>query len=289
MPWPREKRSGWNSSCQPAYRSALVRFHHASNPRRARAGGGDHPRSGGHHGPARPRSSASKPEARGHRPAHRRDRARLQQSAHPHSRQPGYSAATLPRGSQGPEGDFRRVAIGGARAYPRATPSRVCAPSASGGAPGDLRDLVHGMLDLIGRSLGPRIEIRVDMPEDLPAARIDPNQLEVALLNLAVNARDAMPEGGTDLGIPRSDRCGRRAGLGLGSICVFVRRRYRHGHGARDAGAGCRAVLFHESGWQGHGPGAVDGARPRGPIGRAADPRKRAGKRDDGGVMAARG
>ncbi len=61
----------------------------------------------------------------------------------------------------------------------------------------DLRDLVHGMLDLIGRSLGPRIEIRVDLPEDLPAARVDPNQLEVALLNLAVNARDAMPDGGT--------------------------------------------------------------------------------------------
>ena len=60
----------------------------------------------------------------------------------------------------------------------------------------DLEQLVRGMLDLIGRSLGPRIEVRVDMTADLPAARVDPNQLEVALLNLAVNARDAMPEGG---------------------------------------------------------------------------------------------
>ena len=60
----------------------------------------------------------------------------------------------------------------------------------------DLEQLVRGMLDLIGRSLGPRVEIRVDMVAELPAARVDPNQLEVALLNLAVNARDAMPDGG---------------------------------------------------------------------------------------------
>jgi PAS domain S-box-containing protein len=60
----------------------------------------------------------------------------------------------------------------------------------------DLRQLVHGMVDLIDRPLGPRIEVRIDMPDDMPDARVDPNQLEVALLNLAVNARDAMPEGG---------------------------------------------------------------------------------------------
>jgi PAS domain S-box-containing protein len=61
----------------------------------------------------------------------------------------------------------------------------------------DLRHLVKGMLDLIGRPLGPRIEVRVEMADDLPAARVDPNQLELALLNLAVNARDAMPDSGT--------------------------------------------------------------------------------------------
>jgi PAS domain S-box-containing protein len=60
----------------------------------------------------------------------------------------------------------------------------------------NLKQLVHGMLDLIDRPLGSKIEIRIDMPDDLPDVRVDPNQLEVGLLNLAVNARDAMPEGG---------------------------------------------------------------------------------------------
>jgi len=60
----------------------------------------------------------------------------------------------------------------------------------------DMALLVEGMLDLIQRSLGPQIEISRSAPAGLPAARVDPNQLELALLNLAVNARDAMPEGG---------------------------------------------------------------------------------------------
>jgi CheY-like chemotaxis protein len=46
------------------------------------------------------------------------------------------------------------------------------------------------------RALGPMINIDADFPPDLPAIRVDPNLLELALLNLALNARDAMPEGG---------------------------------------------------------------------------------------------
>jgi CheY-like chemotaxis protein len=46
------------------------------------------------------------------------------------------------------------------------------------------------------RSIGPLVAIDLDIAPDLPPARIDPNQLELAILNLAVNARDAMPDGG---------------------------------------------------------------------------------------------
>jgi CheY-like chemotaxis protein len=55
-----------------------------------------------------------------------------------------------------------------------------------------LAKLVGGMAELMERSLGPTIAIDIRIPEDLPPVQIDPNQLESALLNLALNARDAM-------------------------------------------------------------------------------------------------
>lgn len=61
----------------------------------------------------------------------------------------------------------------------------------------DLGGLVRGMIDLLERSLGPRVALRLDIPDDLPPARIDANQLELAILNLAINARDAMQDGGS--------------------------------------------------------------------------------------------
>lgn len=61
----------------------------------------------------------------------------------------------------------------------------------------DLPGLVMGMADLISSTTGPQIEVTVSAPATLPAADADPNQLEMALLNLCVNARDAMPDGGT--------------------------------------------------------------------------------------------
>ncbi|WP_063695280.1 hybrid sensor histidine kinase/response regulator [Bradyrhizobium embrapense] len=62
--------------------------------------------------------------------------------------------------------------------------------------PVDLGALVRDMSELLERSLGPRIGLRLDIPDGLPAACVDTNQLELALLNLAINARDAMPDGG---------------------------------------------------------------------------------------------
>jgi PAS domain S-box-containing protein len=56
--------------------------------------------------------------------------------------------------------------------------------------------LIDGMSDLLQRSIGPTVEIHVVSEPDLPPARVDPNQLELAILNLAINARDAMPRGG---------------------------------------------------------------------------------------------
>jgi PAS domain S-box-containing protein len=62
--------------------------------------------------------------------------------------------------------------------------------------PRNLADLVRGTTDLIQRSVGTHIELGLDLPADLPSALVDANQIELAVLNLVVNARDAMPEGG---------------------------------------------------------------------------------------------
>ena len=62
--------------------------------------------------------------------------------------------------------------------------------------PVSITTLLEGMSDMLSRTLGPRIDVQIACPPDLPAARVDPNQLELALLNLAINSRDAMPEGG---------------------------------------------------------------------------------------------
>ncbi|MBJ6120412.1 PAS domain-containing hybrid sensor histidine kinase/response regulator [Sphingomonas mollis] len=60
----------------------------------------------------------------------------------------------------------------------------------------DVGALIDGIVDLIRRSLGPSIVVSLEIPRHLSSARVDPNQLELALLNLAINARDAMPGGG---------------------------------------------------------------------------------------------
>jgi signal transduction histidine kinase/ActR/RegA family two-component response regulator len=62
--------------------------------------------------------------------------------------------------------------------------------------PVDLKRLVRGMEELLKRAVGHGIECRFDFPAELPPVLADANQLELALLNVALNARDAMPEGG---------------------------------------------------------------------------------------------
>lgn len=60
----------------------------------------------------------------------------------------------------------------------------------------DIPEIVKDMAGLLQRSLGPGVSIETRFPLSLPKVFTDPNQFETALLNLAVNARDAMPNGG---------------------------------------------------------------------------------------------
>jgi signal transduction histidine kinase len=60
----------------------------------------------------------------------------------------------------------------------------------------DLSALVTGMREFLERTLGPQIALNIEAPSGLPLAQVDANQVELAILNLAINARDAMTAGG---------------------------------------------------------------------------------------------
>ena len=75
--------------------------------------------------------------------------------------------------------------------------------------PVDINGLIRGMHDLLARTIGPLFSIEMNLDPDEPWAMADANQVELAILNLAINARDAMPDGG-------ALRIGSRAAAGAG-------------------------------------------------------------------------
>ncbi|MER8447927.1 PAS domain S-box protein [Mesorhizobium sp. M1066] len=91
--------------------------------------------------------------------------------------------------------------------------------------PVDIISLIQGMKELLERSLGSRASIQTKFPLSLNQVMIDESQIELALLNLCVNARDAMPDGGTILISARQERIGERRGAGLAPgeyVCLSI-------------------------------------------------------------------
>jgi PAS domain S-box-containing protein len=87
----------------------------------------------------------------------------------------------------------------------------------------DAMALVRGMAELLQRTIGAGVSIDTQFPLLLKSVRADPAQLELALLNLAVNARDAMPDGGRIVIAGREEQAARRGDLAAGSyICLSV-------------------------------------------------------------------
>lgn len=60
----------------------------------------------------------------------------------------------------------------------------------------DINKVIVGMRDMLARTIGPHIQIETELEAEMWPALADPTQLEVMLLNLAINSRDAMPHGG---------------------------------------------------------------------------------------------
>ena len=120
--------------------------------------------------------------------------------------------------------------------------------------PLDANKLVAGMSELLRRTLGERVAIETVLAGGLWRTMADSNQLENALLNLAVNARDAMPEGGRltiETANTHLDEAIRAAAPGAaGSVCDDRGVGHRDRHDARDNGSRLRTLLHH----QGRGP-----------------------------------
>jgi PAS domain S-box-containing protein len=86
-----------------------------------------------------------------------------------------------------------------------------------------LQRLIPEMLDFLRHSVGPNIVIQVEISPEVCAIEVDANQLELALINLAVNARDAMPQGGSLTIACHNEENGQRIGLSRDPfVCITV-------------------------------------------------------------------
>jgi len=86
-----------------------------------------------------------------------------------------------------------------------------------------LQKLIPEMLDFLRHSVGPNIEIRAEVSPEVGAIEVHANQLELALINLAVNARDAMPQGGSLTIACHNETSGKSIGLSRDPfVCITV-------------------------------------------------------------------
>ena len=130
----------------------------------------------------------------------------------------------------------------------------------------DLNELIRRVESMILRLLGENIRLETRCEQNLTPICFDPGQVEQILLNLAVNARDAMPNGGRlriETSNVRLDEASarERGDVPTGAVRAPRCRRQRDGHERRSASPSLRAVLHDEGRWKGYGSGSCHGVR----------------------------
>ena len=157
--------------------------------------------------------------------------------------------------------------------------------------PVDVNAVIIGMGELLQRSLGGLVQVETDLAADLWPATSDPTQLELVVLNLAINSRDAMPNGGR-LRIATAQCAAEHDAARLdrtrsGRLRADRGDRYRRGHDPRRPGARVRAVLHHQGDRQGQRPRARAGLRRGDAVRRHGAACQRTRCRHDGGGLPA--
>ncbi len=105
----------------------------------------------------------------------------------------------------------------------------------------DLNAVIGGMGEILARTIGTTIQVRTNLAPELWPALVDPTQIEIAILNLAINSRDAMPLGGTLLIETRNLRAATNTiprELG-GRDCIGI--------SVRDTGSGMTEEVLHSA------------------------------------------
>ena len=120
----------------------------------------------------------------------------------------------------------------------------------------DLRQRIDAVRDMLAPSLRGNIELVCDVEDKIWPVEVDLGELELALVNIAVNARDAMPDGGTITLSARNVvlKPGSAAGPLPGDFVALAVIDTGAGIPPRDHESGVRAVLHHQAGRQGHRP-----------------------------------
>ena len=130
----------------------------------------------------------------------------------------------------------------------------------------DLNRVAADLEKMLRRLIGEHIDLDIVAGPDLGAVKADPGQIEQIIMNLAVNARDAMPKGGrltletANIDFAASHNC-RFEKYPAGPLRQAGGDRHRQRHGCGDPGSHLRALLHHERSGQRHRPGAAHGVR----------------------------